>query len=88
MSEDRTTQILNYVSAMSREIGEWRTEMRTEIAGIRSDIEGLRADVNQLRHEVKLVNKKLDVITLDLMTTRGSQRDLEQRMEELERQQA
>jgi uncharacterized coiled-coil DUF342 family protein len=49
MSPDRTTEILNYLSAISREVGELRTELRE-----------LRTDVRELRDEVRAITSRLD----------------------------
>ncbi|HEX8423351.1 MAG TPA: hypothetical protein VF634_08065 [Pyrinomonadaceae bacterium] len=55
MSTDRTTEILNYVSAISREVGELRTDvssLRTEVNGLRTEVKDLRAEVSELRTEM------------------------------------
>jgi hypothetical protein len=71
MSTDRLTEVLNYLSAMSRDIGELRTEVRT-------GFEQVRSDIRHLKH-------KLEVLTEDSMELRTDQRDLRKRVEVLER---
>lgn len=74
MSTDRTTEILNYLSAISREVGELRAEMRT-------NFEAIRADLRRLE-------RKVEVMTQDVMDVRANQRDLESRVRALESKQA
>lgn len=69
MSTDRTTEILNYLSAISREVGELRTGMnslRTEVSELRTEVNDLRTEVNDLRTEMNArfaeVNTRLDGI--------------------------
>ncbi len=52
MSTDRTTEILNYLSAISREVGELRSEMH--------------ASVNELRESGARVEKSLAVVQADV----------------------
>lgn len=72
MSTDRTTEILNYLSAISREVGEFRTETNARLdrmereqrlQGQRLDrIEGMllmmRADVGELQDRVTILENK------------------------------
>ncbi len=46
MSIDRTTEILNYLSAISREVGEFRTEMNARLERMESEqrLQGQRLD--------------------------------------------
>lgn len=81
MSSDRLTEVLNYLSALSREIGLLRTEMRTRFdqleAEMRANFETVHADVRHLARKVELMNQ-------DLLDLRADQRDLEVRMDALE----
>ena len=54
MSTDRFTEILNYLSAMSREIGEFRTETGRQFADVYSRLDGLDARMGSL--ETRLGN--------------------------------
>lgn len=69
MSTDRTTEILNYLSAISRDVGELRTDvnnLRTEVGELRTEVRELRTEVNDLRTEMNTrfseVNTRLDGI--------------------------
>ena len=69
MSTDRTTEIINYLSAISREVGELRNDvssLRTEVNDLRSEVTTLRTDLNSLRDEMNArfaeVNTRLDGI--------------------------
>ena len=48
MSTDRTTEILNYLSAMSREIGEFRADTKRQFAEVNSRLDSLDARVGNL----------------------------------------
>jgi chromosome segregation ATPase len=67
MSTDRTTEILNYLSAISRDVGELRTDvssLRTEVNELRTEVSELRTEMNSLREEMNArfseVNTRLD----------------------------
>ena len=48
MSTDRLTEILNYLSAISRDIGELRAEMRAKFAEMQSNFDDIRSDIRHL----------------------------------------
>ena len=55
MSTDRTTEILNYLSAISRDVGELRTglnSLRTEVSELRTEMNTRFAEVNTRFAEV------------------------------------
>ena len=59
MSTDRYTQILNYLSAMSREIGMFRTEtngrldrLESRMGGLETRMDGLESRMGQLEAKV------------------------------------
>jgi chromosome segregation ATPase len=94
MSTDRTTEILNYLSAISREVGELRTGMnslRTEVSQLRTEVTQLRTEVSQLRTEVntrldrieraqRLLNRMGSVV----LETRADVEELQDRVDTLE----
>ena len=55
MSTDRTTEMLNYLSAISRDVGELREEINT----VRNEVNIFRTEVNVFRTET---NARLDRI--------------------------
>lgn len=80
MSSDRTTEILNYLSAISREVGEMPTELRE--ANVR---------LGRLEVETRAVVPRLDHIESVVLQTRAEElqnradsRDLEDRVAGLE----
>jgi uncharacterized coiled-coil DUF342 family protein len=106
MSTDRTTEILNYVSAISREVGALRTEMKTrfeqletEMLGVKTDMrtgfERLEAEMLEVKTEmrtgfeaVRPLRRKVEIMNQELLDVRAAQRDLEARVDVLERKQA
>jgi chromosome segregation ATPase len=74
MSTDRTTEILNYLSAISREVG----EMRTEING----------RLERIEREQRLQGQRLDRIEGMLLTMRADVGELQDRVTGLESKQA
>jgi hypothetical protein len=49
MSTDRTTEILNYLTAISREVGEMRSEMQRRFDGLESDVKEIKRDLKLLQ---------------------------------------
>jgi len=74
MSTDRTTEILNYLSSISREVG----EMRTEING----------RLDHIEREQRLQGQRLDRIEGMLLTMRADVGELQDRVTVLESKQA
>ncbi|MGI8656919.1 MAG: hypothetical protein ACR2LC_17065 [Pyrinomonadaceae bacterium] len=98
MSADRTTEILNYLSAISREVGELRTEMRemraeqnslrTELAEVRAEQSKLRVDLDAVRADTRMIIKQLDRIGAVVLENRADIRDVEDRVAVLEGKQS
>lgn len=84
MSTDRTTEILNYLSAISREVGELRTEMRE----MRAEQSKLRTDLDAVRADVRMIVKQLDRIGAVVLENRADIRDVEDRVAVLEGKQS
>jgi hypothetical protein len=74
MSTDRTTEMLNYLSAISREVG----EMRTEING----------RLERIEREQRLQGQRLDRIEGMLLMMRAEVGELQDRVTALESKQA
>lgn len=81
MSTDRTTEILNYLSAMSREIGEFRQE----VSVFRIEI---NARLERIEREQRQHTQRLDRIEGLLLITRGDVGELQDRVAALESKQA
>jgi hypothetical protein len=70
MSTDRLTEILNYLSAISREVGELRAEMN--------------ARLERIERELRLQGRRLDRIEGLVLTTRSEVGELQERVDVLE----
>ena len=70
MSTDRLTEILNYLSAIGREVGELRAEMN--------------ARLERIERELRLQGRRLDRIEGLVPTTRGEVGELQERVDVLE----
>ena len=98
MSTDRTTEILNYLSAISRDVGELRTglnSLRTEVSELRTEVNTLRTEMNARFTEVntrldrierapRLQGRKLERLEGMMKTTRADIEELQDRVDTLE----
>ncbi len=95
MSTDRLTEILNYLSAMSRDVGEFRQETRARFDGLETRIEQveiriekleteMRAGFEQVRTDIRQPKRKIEILTEDSMELCVDGRDLRKRMEAVE----
>lgn len=99
MSADRTAEILNYLSAISREVGELRMEMRQRFERIENEMrqrfEGVTSEMRQgfkgaedeikgLRRETREVKRRLDRIEATVLVTNADVGDLDDRVSALE----
>ncbi|HVF51747.1 MAG TPA: hypothetical protein VNA19_16805 [Pyrinomonadaceae bacterium] len=80
MSTDRTTEILNYLSAISREVG----DMRTEIKELRTEVNELRTEVNELRVEMNTRFEQVDARFAEVNAQFG---EVNERLERVEKEQ-
>ena len=60
MSTDRYTQILNYLSAMSREIGMFRTETNNRLDRLESRMDGLETRMGGLETKMDGLGTRMD----------------------------
>jgi hypothetical protein len=88
MSADRTTEILNYLSAISRDVGELRTEMNGIRADMNARFDRLEAEVTRIGREQRLQGQRLDRIEGMLLIMRGDVSELQDRVDTLEGKQA
>ncbi|MCA1565931.1 MAG: hypothetical protein LC803_09895 [Acidobacteria bacterium] len=77
MSTDRTTEILNYLSAISREVGELRTEMNARFSEVNTRLE-------RIERELRQHGRRLDRIESLVLTTRSDIDELQERVDALE----
>ena len=88
MSTDRTTEILNYLSAISREVGELRAEMNTRFSEQSARLDRIEAEVTGIGREQRLQGQRLDRIEGMLLIMRGDVSELQDRVGVLEDKQA
>ncbi len=84
MSTDRFAEILNYLSAMSREIGEFRAETKSRLDALETRVGNLETEVRLMREDVRLLGHRVEIVTQDLMEVRTRQRSHSARLEALE----
>jgi chaperonin cofactor prefoldin len=84
MSTDRTTEILNYLSAISRDVGELRTEMNSLRGDMNARLDRLEAEVTRIGREQRLQGQRLDRIEGMLLIMRGDVSELQDRVDTLE----
>lgn len=77
MSTDRLTEIVNYLSAISREVGELRAEMNARF-------DSLEARVGRLETEVRAITTRFDRLEARVLEIRADTRDLDDRVSVLE----
>ncbi len=91
MSTDRTAEILNYLSAISRDIGAFRAETQTRFDRLESRLKDVETDVREMRGEVRVIASRLDRLDrleARILESRADARDLEARVVVLEGSQA
>ena len=89
MSKDRFAEILNYLSAMSREIGTFRTEMNNRLDRLESRTDQLETKVDtgfeEVNRRIRLLHHKFEFVREDLMEVKVENRDLRKRVEVIEK---
>jgi len=88
MSADRTTEILNYLSAISRDVGELRAELNNLRSEMNARFDRIESEVTRIGREQRLQGHRLDRIEGLLLTTRGDVGELQDRVNALESKQA
>jgi predicted RNase H-like nuclease (RuvC/YqgF family) len=88
MSTDRTTELLNYLSAMSHDVGELRKEMRTGFSGVRKEVDEMRTEMRtgfgEVRKEVRALANRFNRLEAKVLDTYADVDDLEGRVATLE----
>jgi predicted nuclease with TOPRIM domain len=85
MSTDRFTEILNYLSAMSREFGEFRQEFRQFRDETNARFEKVEGQLETLRSEQRQMSQLLNRVVGSLFTFRADIDELQDRTTALER---
>lgn len=98
MSQDRTTEILNYLTAISRDVGELRAEVKqldkrleqieARVAQIETRVEMMDGRLERIEREQKRQGRRLERIEGWTQMARAGIEDLQERMLELEEKQA
>ncbi len=88
MSTDRFTEILNYLSAMSRDIGELRSEMRGRFDETDAKLTKLEDQLTEVRSDIRHLARKVELLNQDSLDLRADAREMEVRVGALERKQA
>ena len=97
MSNDRTTEILNYLSAISRDVGELRAEVKelraetqqinTRLEKVEARLENVETRLTSMEREQKLQGQRLDRIQGMLLIMRSDVSELQDRVSALETKQ-
>jgi predicted nuclease with TOPRIM domain len=77
MSTDRTAEMLNYLSAISREIGEMRTEMNARFSEV-------NARLDRIERELRVLTRRLDRVEGAVLKIGADVDELDERVEALE----
>jgi septal ring factor EnvC (AmiA/AmiB activator) len=84
MSTDRTAEMLNYLSAISRDVG----ELRKEMGELRQEVEKINTRLDRIEREMRQHTKRLDRIEAMTLTGRADIEDLQDRMDAVEEKSA
>jgi chromosome segregation ATPase len=66
MSTDRTTEILNYLSAMSRDIGEFRQETKARFDRIEARLDKIEARLDRIEARLDEIEARLDALESEM----------------------
>ncbi len=91
MSTDRTTEILNYLTAISRDIGEMRDEIKQinkRLEQIEMRVEQMDGRLVRMERDQRQQIQRLDRIAGAVLTMRADVEELQDRVVELESKQA
>jgi predicted nucleic acid-binding Zn-ribbon protein len=81
---DRTNETLNCLSAMCRDIGELRTELRTQIGEARAGMDKANAEVIEARLDLLPVRTELLNLRSEIREVRTDVRAIADRLDRLE----
>jgi chromosome segregation ATPase len=91
MSSDRLTEILNYVSAISRDIGIFRAEvnarldqLEARVQSLEARMQGVEGEVRGLRADVRTLTNQLNRFGARVLDIRADVDELQDRVTVLE----
>jgi len=84
MSTDRLTEIVNYLSAISREIGEFRSEVNARFDRLETRVGRLEMETRESRMEMRAITTRFDRLESRVLEIRADTRDLDDRVSVLE----
>jgi len=91
MSTDRTTEMLNYLSAISRDVGEMRqavARLDEKVSRLDERVEKLEKTLAQVQTDVKEIKLEMRVFSADLRRARVEHEELVDRVAALESREA
>jgi predicted nuclease with TOPRIM domain len=91
MSTDRTTEILNYLTAISRDVGELRAEVKqlsAQFTQLEARFEQMEARFGRMEREQRQHGQRFDRMAGTVLTMRADIEELQDRVAELEGKQA
>ena len=84
MSQDRVTEILNYLTAISRDVGELRAEIKQFKVEANTRFDQIEGRLTNMEREQRLQGQQLDRIGGMLLLMRGDVGELQDRVSALE----
>jgi predicted nuclease with TOPRIM domain len=84
MSTDRTAEMLNYLSAISRDVGELRKEMGELRAEMNARFTEINSRLERVERELRQQGRRLDRIESIMLKMRADVDELDERVEALE----
>lgn len=88
MSTDRNTEILNYLSAISREVGEFRQETNARLDKVDQRLDKIEGQLDKAENEQRETWKLLNRVAGALLIFRSDIDEVQDRVTALERKQA
>lgn len=88
MSTDHTAEMLNYLSAISRDVGELRKEIGELRAEMNARFTEMGTRLDRVEREMRQHTKRLDRIEAMTLTGRADIEDLQDRMDAVEEKSA
>lgn len=77
MSDDRTTEMLNLLPAIAREVGLFRQEVNARLDRLEADVREIKTDVKEIKREMRILHG-------DRFNDARKVAELEERIETLE----
>ena len=84
MSTDRATEMLSYLSAISRDIGELRTEAQTQIVELRKGVDKANAEIIEARLDLLPIRTELLNLRSEIREVHTNVRAITNRLDRLE----